>query len=113
MFALEFNPKFLAFSVKYNHKKQPNNTKRKVVQSKTYNNDSVPKTIYKYIKDFTAKGKEVNVVLKWKKEDGSFYWTITKFEPNKNNNLKNNFSLVHKFTSKKCIECTQKLYKIF
>ncbi len=89
-----------------------NPIEKDVIKSVIGNDPEIPETIYNRIQESLNKGQNVNAILKLKTDDGNTYWTINRFEPSIGNNFKSSFSVQTKFTTKECIEKTQKLYHI-
>ena len=111
MFAMKLKTNILDFSKTHNCKVKPLPLIEKSIIRATIGDDpTIPETIYNRIQNHITKGENVNAILKWKTEDNNSYWTISRFEPSVNNNFKSQFSVSTKFTSKKCIGRTKKLY---
>ncbi len=89
-----------------------NPIEKDVIKSVIGNDPEIPETIYNRIQESLNNGKNVNAILKLTTDDGNTYWTINRFEPSIANNFKSSFSVKTKFTTKECIEKTQKLYHV-
>ena len=83
-----------------------------IIKNVIGNDSEIPETIYNRIQSNINKGYNVTAILKLKTEDGNSYWTENRFEPSLNNNFKSNFTVSTKITTKRCVEKTQKLYRI-
>lgn len=111
MFALELNPGIPNFSKTHNCTvKQLPRIEKTIIRNVIGNDPAIPETIYNRVQEYLSEGKNVNAILKWRTDDNNSYWTISRFEPSANNKFKSQFSVSTKFTTKKCVNCTQKLY---
>jgi len=85
-------------------------SEKDVIKTVLGNDSEIPQIIYNRIQQNLNIGKNTNAVLKVKLPNGSSHWTKNRFEPSKNNQFKNKFTVKTELLNNHEIKINKKLY---